>query len=153
MNDYSFEPKRKKIHAGFLLGLIGASVMVVIHLFFLLIFRYIVIGDWIALGIQLVVYFLVSQAAAQRHYDSQERSPEALRGVRGAGVGAAIITSLLTWMFIVIRDIVLDAIGQTPSIEVLTTFCIVVVDVLLAIAIGSWGGSVIEKKYKAFDNY
>jgi hypothetical protein len=153
MNNYSFEPERKKIHAGFLLGLIGASVMVVIHLFFLLIFRYIVIGDWIALGIQMVVYFLISQAAAQRHYDSQERSPEALRGVRGAGVGAAIITSVLTWMFIVIRDIVLDAIGQTPSIEVLTTFCIVVVDVLLAIAIGSWGGSIIEKKYKAFDNY
>lgn len=153
MNDYSFEPARRKVHAGILMGLIGAAAMVVIHLFFLLIFQDMAVGDWVALVLQWILYFFLSQAAAQRHYDSQERSPEAMRGVRGAGVGAAITTSLLTWLFIVVRDIVLDAMGQTISLVVILTFCMVVVDVLLAISIGSWGGSIVEKKYKTFEGY
>jgi hypothetical protein len=153
MNEYSFEPQKKKIHAGILMGVVGAVTMAGIHLFFLLIFREVVVGDWVALAIQLLVYFFISQAAAQRHYDSQERSPEALRGVRGAGVGAAITTSLLTWVFIVLRDIILDALGQDLSLEILLTFCIVVVDVLLAIAIGSWGGTIVERKYKNSEGY
>lgn len=153
MNDYSFDPKRKKMHAGIAVGLVGVVVMIAVHLVLLLIFQGRTGGDWIAHGIQLLVYFFASQVAAQNHYNGQERSPEALRGVKGAGIGAAITTSLLIWLFIVIRDIVLDAMGITPFIEVVTTFCIVVADVLLAIALGSWGGAIVEKKYKTFDGY
>lgn len=153
MNDYSLDPGRKKVHAGIAAGLMGVLIMIPVHLVLLLIFQGQTRGDWIAHGIQLLVYFFASQVAAQNHYNGQERSPEALRGVRGAGIGAAITTSLLMWLFVVIRDIVLDALGMTPFLEVVTTFCIVVVDVLLAIALGSWGGSIVEKKYKTFDGY
>jgi len=153
MNDYSLGSTQKKVHAGIVAGLVGALVMIAVHLVLLLIFHGHIHGDWIAHGIQLIVYFFVSQVAAQNHYNGQERSPEALRGVRGAGIGAAITTSILMWLFIVIRDIILDAVGLTPFIEVISTFCIVVIDVLLALAIGSWGGSIVEKKYKIFDDY
>jgi hypothetical protein len=151
MNDYSFSPegpKRKKINAGFLVGMIAAALMIFVQLFFLLIFKGNNTGDWIALILQLVVYFFASQAAAQRHYNSQEREIDSLRGVRAAGIGAAVTTSLIMWVYIFVRGIVRDAMGISISIEPFSLFCMVVVDVLLAIGIGAWGGSIVEKKYK-----
>ena len=150
MNDYSYNPNspKRKINAGILIGLIAAAIMVFVQLFFLLIFTGTNTGDWIALGIQLFVYFFASQAAAQRQYNSQERDIDPLRGVRAAGIGAAITTSLLMWVYIIIRGVVRDALGIDVIIEPFSLFCMIVVDVLLAIGIGAWGGSIVVKKYR-----
>jgi hypothetical protein len=153
MNDYSLDPnqpKRSKIHAGFLVGLIAAAIMVVVQLFFLLIFRGTNNGDWIALGIQLFVYFFASQAAAQRHYDTNisTNNIEPLAGVRAAGIGAAITTSLIMWFYIFVRGIVRDALGIQILIEPISLFFMIVVDVLLAIGLGAWGGTIVVNRYK-----
>jgi len=153
MNDYSLDPipsKRRKIHAGFLVGMIAAMIMVAVQLFFLLIFLNTNNGDLIALGIQLVVYFLASQIAAQRHYDGNvsTNNIEPLAGVRAAGIGAAITTSLIMWGYIIVRGVVRDAMGITVTVEPFSLFCMIVVDVLLAIALGAWGGTIVVNKYK-----
>jgi hypothetical protein len=151
MNDFLIDPSkpnRKRLNAGIAVGLVAAAIMVVVHLFFLLIFNGENRGDLIALGIQLGVYFFASQVAAQRQYNNQERDIEPLRGVRAAGIGAAITTSLLMWCFIILRAIVRDALGIQIDPQTVTVFCMVIVDVLLAIGIGAWGGGIVEKKYK-----
>lgn len=152
MNEVSGSSK-KRINSGFAVGLIATILMITVHLVLLLIFQGSTRGDWIAHIIQLLVYFVASQSAAQQQYNAQERSIEALRGVRGAGMGAAITVSILMWIFILVRNLILDAIGQLVYFEAISTFCTVVVDVLLAIALGTWGGSIVEKKYKAGDIY
>ena len=150
MSDYSFDPykPKRKMNAGILVGLIAATIMICVQLFFLLIFKGTNTGDWIALGIQLFVYFFASQSAAERQYRQQEREVEPLRGVRAAGIGAAITTSLIMWLYIFVRGIVRDALGITISIEPVSLFCMIVVDVLLAIGLGAWAGGMVEKKYK-----
>jgi hypothetical protein len=149
----SYDPRHRRIHSGFLVGMIAAAIMIAVHLFFLLIFQWTNRGDWIAWGIQLVVYFFSSQVAAQRHYDAQERSPEALRGVRAAGVGAALTTSLIIWACIVVRWLLQDAFGISVMAEPFGLLCRVPLDVLAAIGIGTWGGRIVEKKYGTFEGY
>ncbi len=141
------------MNAGFSVGFIASILMIAVHLILLLIFQGGTRGDWIAHGIQLLVYFIASQSAAQQQYNAQERSIEALRGVKAAGMGAALTVSFLMWIFILVRNLILDAMGQFIYVDAIGTFCIVVVDVLLAIALGTWGGSIVEKKYKAMDDY
>ncbi len=146
-------PKRKTMHAGFRVGFIAAAIMVAVHLFLLLIFRGENRGDLLAWGIQLFVYFFGSQVAAQQHYNSQERDPDALRGVRAAGVGAALTTSFCIWVYIILRGVFRDALGIIVLVEPFSLFCMIIADVLLAIGLGTWGGRIVEKKYKGFEGY
>jgi len=118
-----------------------------IHLILLLVFQGTNQGDFLAWGIQLFIYFFIGRAAAQKHYDDQIDQLEALSGVQGAGTGAALVTSILVWVFIILRGIVRDAVGFMVLVDPIGLFCIVVIDVLIALGLGSWAGKAIVRKY------
>lgn len=149
MSDYyDFEEDKKSIHAGFRYGFTGGIIMVVVHLILLLIFQGSNSGDWIAFLLGWIVYFFLGQSAAETQYEQQKESLDATRGVRAAGVGAALVTSIIVWIYIIIRGIVRDAFGVFVLAEPISLFCAITVEVLIAMAIGSWSGGIIEKKYK-----
>lgn len=138
------------MNAGFRVGMIGAVIMIVVHLFLLLINQGETNGDLLAWLLQLVVYFFAAQSAAQQQYDAQERSYEPLRGVQAAGVGAALTISFLVWVYIILRGVFRDAFGITIDMNPVWLYCMVVLDVLLALGLGSWGGHLVVKKYENF---
>jgi len=156
MNDYDpYGPQRSNIfrHAGFRVGIVGAIIMIVVHLFALLINHGNTSWDLYVWFLQLIVYFFAAQSAAQQHYNARERSPEALRGVIGAGVGAALTISFLLWLYIILRGVLRDALGITINVEPISLFCIIVLDVLLALGLGALGGKIVANKYKNFTGY
>ena len=138
------------MNAGFRVGLIGAVIMIVVHLFLLLINQGETKGDLLAWLLQLVVYFFASQSAAQQQYNALERSYEPLRGVQAAGVGAALTISFLVWVYIILRGVFRDAFGITIMVNPVGLYCMVVLDVLLALGLGSLGGHLVVKKYENF---
>lgn len=158
MSNYGFtpddpiRPKRRNFfrHAGFRVGAMGGVVMWSVHLILLLIFRGTNQGDILAWIIQLLVYYFLGRAAAQKHYHAQQSEVDALRGVQGAGTGAALVTSLLTWIFIILRGVMRDASGFIVLVNPIGLFCMMVIDVLIAMGIGSWGGKAIVKKNQTF---
>lgn len=157
MNYYGFDPvdplhPRQRVHTGFRLGAVGGLLMWGVYLVLLLIFQGGNQGDFLAWIIQLFVYFLIGRAAAQKHYDAQMDEIDALRGVQGAGTGAALVTSILVWVFIILRGIVRDAIGFMVLVEPVGLFCLVMIDVLIALGLGSWAGKTVVRKYQiSFD--
>jgi hypothetical protein len=159
MSHYTFhdpdQPHRSNPlgHAGVRVGAVGGIIMIGVHLFLLLINGGENRGDVLAWLIQLAVYFFAARIAAEQHYNSQRDDVEHLRGVRGAGVGAALVTSFIIWLFIIFRGVFRDALGITVIAEPISLFCLVVFDVLLAWGLGAWGGGLIVKKYGAFTNY
>jgi len=153
MNNYANDPfhtQRRSIfrHAGFRVGAVGGAAMWGVHLILLLIFQGTNQGDWLAWIIELFIYFFAGYTAAQKHYDAQRDQVDALRGVQGAGTGAALITSLLTWLFVIVRGVVRDAIGFMVLVEPIVLFCIILVDVLIALGLGSWAGKTVSQKYQ-----
>lgn len=140
-------------HAGFRYGAVGGIIMIGVHLFLLLINQGTNRGDVLAWIIQLAVYFFIARSAAERHHSAQIDDPEHLRGVVGAGVGAAVVTSVIVWLFIVLRGIFRDALGITVIVEPISLFCIIVFDVLLALGIGAWNGNAVKNRYRGFTGY
>lgn len=153
MNFDDFDRSRRNNlfrHAGFRVGIVGGLIIVGVHLFLLLINRGTNNGDVLAWLLQLAVYFFLSRAAAEQHYQAQRDEVEPLRGVRGAGVGAALVTSLCGWLFIILRGVFRDALGITVIVEPVSLYCLIVLDVLFALGLGAWGGGAVEKKYRTF---
>lgn len=150
-----FHPQRRSIfrHAGFRIGAVGGSMMWGVHLILLLIFQGTNQGDILAWIIQLFVYFVLGRTAAQKHYDAQSNEVDAIHGVQSAGTGAALITSLLVWLFIILRGFVRDAFGFMVLVDPIGLFCAIVIDVLIALGIGSWAGKTVVKKYQVFVEY
>ncbi len=149
MSDYyDFEKGKKNIHAGFRYGFTGGIFMVVVHHILLLIFQGGNRGDWIAFLLGWVVYFFLGQSAAEAQYEQQKESLDATRGIQAAGVGAALVTSIIVWIYMIIRGIVRDAFGVFILAEPISLFCAITVEVLIAMAIGSWSGGMVDKKYR-----
>ncbi|MBK6647475.1 MAG: hypothetical protein IPG44_17305 [Anaerolineales bacterium] len=105
-------------------------------------------GDLLVWFIQLAVYFFLSRIAASRQVEQQSRSYEPTRGVQGAAVGAPIITSIMMWVFIILRGIVRDAMGMTIFIEPFSFCGWIILDVVLALGIGGWAGLAIIKQHE-----
>ena len=144
MSDYyDFEEDKKNIHAGFRYGFIGGAIMIVAHLILLLIFQGGSGGDWIAFLLAWIVYFFLGQSAAEAQYEQQKESLDA-----PGGIGAALVTSLIVWIYVIIRGIVRDAFGVFILAEPISLFCAITLEVLIAMAIGSWSGGMVDKKYR-----
>ncbi|GAB4539574.1 MAG: hypothetical protein Fur002_04960 [Anaerolineales bacterium] len=157
MSDYFDDPyaRKKSIHPGFQYGFIGALISISVNLILLLINSGDQRGDSLAWFIQLIVYVFVSRSAAEAQYQSNQRRGdfEHLRGVKAAGLGAGLTTSILTWIYIIIRGIVRDSMGIFVLMEPFSFACLIVVDVILAMALGAWGGSAVAKKYDVDSSY
>jgi len=156
MGDYYTDPEKKQnifSHAGFRYGFIGGAIMVVVHLMLLLIFQGTNKGDLLAWFLAWFVYFMIGRTAAQAQYDQQQDELDSTQGVRAAGTGAAMVTSIIIWIFIIVRGIFRDAVGIFVIAEPVGIFCSITVDVIIAMAIGSWAGRTVEKKYTINHDY
>ena len=150
MDDYYTDPGRKNIfrHSGFRYGLTGGVIMVVFHIVLLAIFQGTNQGDIIAWFTAWFVYFMVGRMAAQAHYQSQQENLEPLSGVKSAGSGAGLVTGIIIWIFIILRGVFRDALGMFIFVEPISLFCVITIDVIIAMAIGGWAGGLVERKYK-----
>lgn len=152
-----FAPQKRGIFSnpGFRFGFVGALIAILANLALILIFSGETSGDLIAWFLQVIVYFFISRSAAEAQYNQNQRRGEFehLRGVRAAGLGAGLTTSVLVWLYIIIRGILRDAFGVFIFVEPVSLFCMIVVDVSIAMALGSQGGSAIARKYDAGTPY
>ncbi len=139
---------RRNINEGFRVGLIGAIVASTLHLLLPFFAQGAVWGDIFAWLLQLLLYVLVGRSAAQRQYDKQQMELNPLEGVVGAGTGAALITSLLTWLFILVRSIIVDAAGNSVLVEPISLCLMVFLDIVAAIGLGTWSGRSVARKYE-----
>jgi hypothetical protein len=134
-------------HAGFRVGFIAGIIMVCIHVFLLFLNNWTNGGDPLAWVMAWFVYFFAGRTAAQQHYDAHRDEYNPTRGVRGAGVGAAMVTAIFVWVFIIVSGVFRDAVGVTAFIEPITLYCLTVIDVMVAMGLGSWAGNMVVKKY------
>ncbi len=145
---YSYEnlPSKNK---GFSYGIIGGLIMVVVHLMLLLIFQGTNQGDLLAFFLAWFVYVMIGRTAAEAHYKQRELQGqiEPCKGCAQAGQGAALITSLVTWSFIIVRAVFRDMVGYFIITDPLGLCVSIVIDVLIALGLGSWAGGTITRKY------
>lgn len=148
----SMEPERRSIfsHSGFQVGLIGGILMVILHLAFLVVFQGTNTGDLIAWLIQLFLYFILGRVAANKEFRKLVGQGRELGGVQSAGLGAALVMSLIVWLFVIIRSIVRDDPGMFIITNPVGLFCAVVADILIALGLGSLSGKSVLKKQKDY---
>lgn len=140
-------------NAGFRVGLVGGAVMWGVHLFLLLTFGGTNQGDFLAWVIQWFVYYFIGRSAALHQLNVQRHSVYApLKGVQSAGTGAALITSLLVWLFMLVRGVVRDAYGITVLVDPVGLFFLVIIDISLAMGLGTWAAKAIVDKNRTFDD-
>ncbi|MDP1614601.1 MAG: hypothetical protein Q8L68_02280 [Methylococcales bacterium] len=105
-------------------------------------------GDGILWLFQIVVYFIASLIAANSQYQAQIDFNEPLLGVANAGRGAAMIVCAVMWFYIVVRSVVLDDPGMFAGGGILPFCGFVLLDFVVAVAFGNWGGRIIEKRHE-----
>ncbi len=151
MNPYGDDSPRRPSplrNTGVRVGLVTGLIVIALHVFLLLVNRGSNEGDVLAWLLEMVVYFLAGRTAAEQHFQAQRDSFDPLRGMPGAAVGAALTTSLLVWIYIIGRGVFRDAFGITVLVEPISLYCMVVVDVLLALGLGTLGGRTVIGKYR-----
>ena len=155
MNDFDpfneSTPKTSRI--GFRVGFVGGVVMFFVHLILLFLMAGTNRGDWLAFLIGWFVYFFIGRSAAQEQYQLQQSSIEPMRGVREAGIGAALVTCVMTWGGIVVRGVLRDAIGITILVDPISLLCMMVIDGFAAIGLGAKGGQTVVQKHQNFTGY
>ena len=110
-------------------------------------------GDILVNILSLPLFYLLARLAAEAQYNQQRNSLNSAQGVQGAGVGAALISCALGWAFIYLRAILRDAIGIQIIIDPISLCLVTVVNFVLAIGIGKFAGSQIEKSHTYHDSY
>lgn len=145
MSYNDLEPQ-KRSNPGFQVGLVGGVIMIFASLAVFFMNGADTDGDLLVWFIQLAVYFFLARIAASRQADMQTSSYEPMRGVEGAGVGAPLTASVMMWIFIILRGIVRDAMGMTITIEPVSFCGWIILDVVLALAVGGLTGRAIVKQ-------
>jgi hypothetical protein len=137
-------------HSGFRVGILGGLVMVVVHLFLLVIFDGTTQGDTFAWTFQIFLYFILGRSAAKQEYRKQASQTGDSQSVKSAGLGAALVTSVIIWFYIIVRGIVRDALGVFIVSNPFGLFCMIIIDVLIALGLGSLAGRSIAKKHQKY---
>lgn len=140
-----FEPRRP-MNAGFQVGLMGVLLMAFINLlvFFL---NGDSRGDFLVWLFQLVVYYVLGRLASARQAELQRHTYEPGRGVSGAGIGAALVTSIGMWIYLILRDVFRSALDAVVFLWPLLFCGWVITDVLLALGIGSLAAHSISREH------
>ena len=145
MNFDDFDhPRRNNIfrHAGFRVGVVIGLVMSAVHWALLL-----TIGtDAPSYIFHLFAYFMAGRTAAQQHYNGQRDSVDHLHGVQAAGVGAAMVACVIIWFFDILFFIIGDALGRDVTFFPVNAYCLIVIDVVVAMGLGAWGGNTVVKQ-------
>lgn len=155
MNDFDpfNERQSRTSNVGFRIGFVGGVMMFFVHLILLFLMAGTNRGDWLASLIGWFVYFFIGRSAAQEQYRLQQSTLEPLRGVREAGIGAALVTCVIAWGIIIVRGVIRDALGITILVEPVSLFCLMIIDGLLALGLGAKGGQTVVNKYRTFTDY
>lgn len=141
-----FEPPKPR-NMGFQVGLWGILLIACINLFVFFLNGADSHGDFLVWLLQLVMYYFLGRLAAKRQIELQRHTYEPSRGVIGAGIGAALVTSLGMWIYLILRDVMRSAFG-VPIFFWPPLFCgWLMIDVLLALGIGRLAALSIYKEY------
>ncbi len=146
-------PKPVRSNAGFEVGFVGGIILALMNLTVFLINGGDTIGDGVVWFLQVGMYFFLGQIAAHRQLARNLHTYEPLRGVEGAAVGAPLVTSLVMWLYIIIRGVVRDALGIFIFVEPFSLCAWIFIDVLLAIGLGSAAGHRVLRAYRHHDQY
>lgn len=138
---YEFEPERKR-NAAFRVGVIAGVVMIVVHLTLWVALRDMGSADFVAWIIEWFVMLFAARSAAQQQHATQRESLEPLQGVQGAGIGAALITAVIVWLFIIVRDLFF----ATEFFSVALGILRIPLDVIIALALGALGASSVLRR-------
>jgi len=139
----------KKTHAGFKYGFIGGALLVMMHIILLVLFDGEVTGDWIAFLIALFVYFFIGRAAAESARRGSRYQISLKPDLMGAGVGAGLVSSIIVWIFIILRGIVRDAMGITIAVDPIGLCVLMLVDIGLSMALGGLGARSVKQQHRS----
>ena len=137
----------KHVNRGVLVGLVFSVILILIH--GIIDFRN---GssqaDFVLWLFQFIVYFIAALMAANSEYQHQKNlDAPSLKEVVNAGRGVAMIIWVLLWVYIIVRSLLWDDSGMFGEAGVVAFVVLVVLDFVIAIALGSWGGSLIVKQH------
>lgn len=117
-------------------GIMAGINLILIHIMAWLITQDVGAGDVIGWLVGWFVVFMAARAAATKHYNAQRSAIEPLHGTQGAGIGAALITTFILWLFIIVRNLA----GGGDSFANIWGVLRLPVDLFLALGLGTWGG-------------
>jgi hypothetical protein len=138
---------RKHTNAGVAVGFIASIIIVIIHVLIDMVNEGSSQGDFVLWFFQLLVYFFIGIIAGSNQYKKQINAMDSLQGIKEAGRGAAIIVSVILWVYIIVRSIALDDAGLFSSLGILFTLLFAIFDFILAMGLGTLGATIIHKKY------
>ncbi len=140
---------RRRRNAGFRLGLVGGLVVAGANAVLGLALQNWDTADLTAWLLGWVVVFIVARQAAEQQYRAQRAELAPGRHVRGAAVGAALITVLLLWLFVFGRDVVRDE----PGLFTVFSCARVPFDVALALGIGHLAAAGFGRRHEGEDSF
>lgn len=145
MNDYDLPANRNIFgHPGFQMGLVGGVLMILFHLILLVINQMENRGDLLAWIAQIILYVVIAQTAASKQYQQNQSNlfgEDQSSGIVAAAMGAAFMTSLWVWAFLLARALIADAVGIRILFNPVWVFCNVLLDIILAASIGTAVGN------------
>lgn len=146
-------------------GSIGIFIAIITHMIVLMLFfarqsasgtaSLVAAPDLFVWILLCFLFYSLGAAAAQKKYESQREDLEPLNGVRGEGIGAALIMCIGTWLFLFIRAFFQDMYGFVIIVEPFSLIIVILITILFAFLFGSAGGNSVEKKYRhiEYNNY
>jgi hypothetical protein len=131
-------------------GLIGFLIMVGAHLFAIFLGGGYNRWDFVVWLIQLAVYAFIANYAGEKQYQHTKDTYRSIKGVASAAAGAPVITSLMVWVFLLVRFFFLESYGRLVYLRGITIIFWIVVDVIMAFVIGNIVGKNVEKRHESF---
>lgn len=118
------------------IGIVAGVSLILLHIMAWLITQDVGTGDALGWLVSWLVLFMAARAAATRQREAQQSAIEPLQGTQAAGVGAALITIFILWLFIIIRNLS----GSGDPFTNVWGILRLPVDLFLALGLGAWGG-------------
>lgn len=140
---------RRRANAGIRLGLIGGLVLAGANAVLGFALQNWNTADLIVWVLGWAVVFIVARQAAEQQYRAQRNELEPGRHLRGAAVGAALITVLLVWLFVFGRDVVRDE----PGLFTVFSCARVPFDIALAIGIGNLAAAGFGRRHEGENSF
>ena len=132
-------------------GIIFSIILIVLQFVLLLINDWEPKAQFILWLLQLIFYFIAGLVASEAEYNHcQDFEEENLERCVASGRGAAMTISILLWLYIIIRSILLDDAGLFNHFGVIGTLLFAILDVILSMGIGTFAGKSTKKKYSVY---
>ena len=144
---------RKKSNASLSGGLVGFFVMILIHLLAIFIGNGYNRWDFIIWLIQLFLYFFVANFSGEKQYNLTKDTYRSVKGIASAATGATVITSIMVWLFLLIRYFILVNKGKFIYQSGVAIIFWVLIDLTMAFVIGNIVGRNVEKRHEGFTSW